>query len=231
MVTLKNHAKSKKMGQAGKPETLPLEESVRAQNILDISREDILRRRGVHVPFPLESIYYWASDDINEPTGVYSQHAPEYLGRLSFAAYGAINDYRMFFFKPGLTLNKEQLKMAVEVALEIRGEYPDLPEIPLPRIPDDPCDEDFIRIGQWFLDTHTAIKKDSNDTKIINEARNITRKGRNKRGRKTDQKIITRNHQIALFKAHHPRMTYKQIGAHFDVSAEVVRKACNNPEK
>jgi hypothetical protein len=49
-----------------------------------------------------------------------------------------------------------------------------------------------------------------------------------KRGRKKDQKIRTRNEEIAIFKANHHSMTYKEIGKEFGVSDEVVRKACNN---
>ena len=54
--------------------------------------------------------------------------------------------------------------------------------------------------------------------------------GRRKRGRRKDPKIKTRNRQIAEFKANNPGKTYKEIGQKFNVSAEVVRKACNNPD-
>lgn len=134
-------------------------------------REDIHRRRGEPVPFPLEEIYYYCEDDEKEPTGVYSQSDPEYLEKLSFAAYGAINDYLMFFYKRGLALNIEQFKMAREVALEIRGGCNNLPNIPLPNNPDDLTDDDFIRLGQWFLDAHNAIKTPINNDKIDNETK------------------------------------------------------------
>jgi hypothetical protein len=55
-------------------------------------------------------------------------------------------------------------------------------------------------------------------------------KGRRKRGRKKDPKIKTRNRQIAEFKANNPDRTYKEVGRKFKVSAEVARKACNNPD-
>jgi len=54
--------------------------------------------------------------------------------------------------------NKEQLKIATEVALDIRAVYHDLQNIPLAENPDCPTDEDFIRLGQWFLDANTVIK-------------------------------------------------------------------------
>jgi hypothetical protein len=51
-----------------------------------------------------------------------------------------------------------------------------------------------------------------------------------KRGRKKDPKVKRRNKAIVKYQARNPRMTYKEIGTYFDVSADTVRKACNNPE-
>jgi hypothetical protein len=140
-------------------EKLELEKQAKTSSSnLETFMKDTHRRCGVPVPFPLEDIFYYTADGTVPPDGVYDHDDPEYLEKLSIAAYGAINDYRMFWYKPGLNCNKEQLKIATEVALDIRAVYHDLQNIPLAENPDCPTDEDFIRLGQWFLDANTVIK-------------------------------------------------------------------------
>jgi len=125
-----------------------------------IFRQDTHRRRGKRIPFPLEDIYY-STDDTQPADGVYDYDDPEFLERTSGKAYGAINDYRRYFYKPGLYCNEAQLRIATEIALDIRAVYSDLQKIPLAEKPNDPTDEDFIRLGQWFLDAYITITKDT----------------------------------------------------------------------
>jgi len=148
------------LGPELKPhEKLELEEQAKASSSnLEILMNDIRRRCGVPIPFPLEDIFYYTDDTGGPPDGVYDHDDPEYLEKLSIAACGAINDYRRFWYKPGLYCNKEQLKIATEVALDIRAERPDLRNIPFAENPDCPTDEDFIQLGQWFLDANTVIE-------------------------------------------------------------------------
>ncbi|MDD5011820.1 MAG: hypothetical protein PHQ00_06830 [Phycisphaerae bacterium] len=51
-----------------------------------------------------------------------------------------------------------------------------------------------------------------------------------KRGRKKDPKVKRRNKEIAKYQAKNPRKSYKEIGKKFNVSAEVIRKACNSSD-
>lgn len=55
-------------------------------------------------------------------------------------------------------------------------------------------------------------------------------KGKSKRGRKKDPKVRRRNKEIAIYRANNPKLSWKEIGIKFDVSADIARKACNNPD-
>jgi hypothetical protein len=148
------------LGPELKPhEKLELEEQAKASSSkLETLMKDTHRRCGVPIPFLLEDIFYYTDDTGGPPDGVYDHDDPEYLEKLSSDACGAINDYRKFWYKPGLCYNKEQLKIATEVALDIRAVRPNLQPIRLAENPDCPTDDDFIRLGQWFLDANTVIK-------------------------------------------------------------------------
>jgi len=83
-------------------EKLELEKQAKAfSSNLETLMKDNHRRCGVPIPFPLEDIFYY-TDDTGPPDGVYDHDDPEYLEKLSIAACSAINDYRMFWYKPGL---------------------------------------------------------------------------------------------------------------------------------
>ena len=91
-------------------------------------------------PFPLPDIY-----DADDP-------------HLARDAFGAIrwlrlsNSYRDNSASP---LFGEQYKAAIEVALDIRLEFPELREVPLAKNLDCPTEQDFINLEQWFLDAYT----------------------------------------------------------------------------
>jgi len=51
-----------------------------------------------------------------------------------------------------------------------------------------------------------------------------------KRGRKRDPKVRRRNKEIAKYRVNNPRLSWKEIGDEFDVSEDIARKACNNPD-
>lgn len=53
--------------------------------------------------------------------------------------------------------------------------------------------------------------------------------GQSKRGRKKDPKVRCRNKEIAKYRSNNPKLSWKEIGIKFDVSADIARKACNNP--
>lgn len=50
-----------------------------------------------------------------------------------------------------------------------------------------------------------------------------------KRGRKKDPKVRTRNKKIADYRVLNSKLTWEEIGLKFNVSADIARKACNNP--
>lgn len=155
-----------------------------ASNSFETFRKDTHRRQGVSIPFPLDDIFYYTSDGAVPADGVYDHDDPEYLERLSVAAYGAINDYLTFFYKPELCFNKEQLKIATDVALKIRADKHDLRNIPLAEKPNCPTEQDFIQLGQWFLDANTAIKAE------IASGSNAAKENHNKDPLKEKQSVI-----------------------------------------
>ena len=53
---------------------------------------------------------------------------------------------------------------------------------------------------------------------------------RKKRGRDKDPKVKRRNKSIAEYRALNFKLTWKEIGSKFGVSADTARKACNNPD-
>ncbi|MCK5581808.1 MAG: hypothetical protein KAJ18_11115 [Candidatus Omnitrophica bacterium] len=51
-----------------------------------------------------------------------------------------------------------------------------------------------------------------------------------KRGRKKDPKVKSRNKEIAKYKDQNPKLCWKEIGQKFNVSDDIARKACNDPD-
>lgn len=90
-----------------------------------------------------------------------------------------------------------------------------------------PVPDTWLGIMDWITDVKKVLQADAQKPA---ETEHENKKSRIKRGRRKDPKIKTRNRQIGEFKANNPDKTYKEIGRQFMVSAEVVRKACNNPD-
>jgi hypothetical protein len=91
-------------------------------------------------PFPLPDIY-----DADDP----------HLPRDAFSAIRWLRFSNNYFDNPKSPLFAEQCKAAIEVALDIRSEFPELRIVPMAKNPDCPTKEDFINLEQWFLDAYT----------------------------------------------------------------------------
>ena len=85
-------------------------------------------------------------------------------------------------------------------------------------------------ITDVFYESKRLCKYLLNSAETEQEKTLATKTNSRKRGRKKDPKVKRRNKAIADYKAKNPRMTYKETGKVFDVSADTARKACDNPD-
>lgn len=93
--------------------------------------------------------------------------------------------------------------------------------------------QEFFRIISYFLDKANKEKFNAFLEKLTSEKLTGTgseSKGKSKRGRKKDPKVRRRNKEIAKYRANNPKLSWKEIDIKFDVSADIARKACNNPD-
>jgi hypothetical protein len=90
-------------------------------------------------PFPLPDVY--DSDD------------PDLISEALFAIRKLRNN-----FDPKLPFFGRQLKCAIDVALDIRLSYPELPQVPLASNLEWPVERDFIELEQWYCEASVYVK-------------------------------------------------------------------------
>jgi hypothetical protein len=138
-------------------------------------------------PFPLPDIY-----DYDDP-------------KLICAAIDAIQKLRRNYIPEIIGFNKPQFKYALDVALSVRSEYPELKQVPLAKNPNYPTEQDFIALEQWFLDALTFA-----------QAEIASGKARETRQNATPAKVISiKNFKGILGDVHQPENL--QIGDHTSI--------------
>ena len=82
-----------------------------------------------------------------------------------------------------------------------------------------------LRESSWVINGYCKLKSGSEKYAEIE-----TEIAKRKRGRKKDCKVKRRNKAIAKYQVNNSQLSWKEIGDKFNVSADIARKACNNPD-